>query len=128
MKFQGILLCTDLDGTLIGDDGRISRENLRAIEYFKREGGLFTFVTGRASHATRALIDAVHPNAPIGCLNGAGIYDGERDEMIWATYLDREVDAMLDSVEAEMPDVGVILNVPRGVFFSAPRRVRRLCR
>ncbi len=118
MKFQGILLCTDLDGTLIGSDGRISEDNRQAIEYFKREGGSFTFVTGRASHATRALISDIRPNAPIGCLNGAGIYDGERDEMLWADYLDHEVDAMLDAVEAQMPDVGIILNVPHGVFFT----------
>ena len=37
-KMDGILLCTDLDGTLLGRDGRVSPENLRAIEYFKKEG------------------------------------------------------------------------------------------
>ena len=44
-KFDGILICTDLDGTLLKNDKSVSEENLRAIEYFKREGGRFTFVT-----------------------------------------------------------------------------------
>ena len=40
--FDGILICTDLDGTLYCDDKTISRENREAIDYFKREGGRFT--------------------------------------------------------------------------------------
>ncbi|MBQ3226919.1 MAG: HAD hydrolase family protein, partial [Clostridia bacterium] len=46
-KFDGVLICTDLDGTLLKKDKTISEENLKAIEYFKREGGFFTIVTGR---------------------------------------------------------------------------------
>ena len=42
-KFDGILICTDLDGTLYKNDKTISEENKEAIEYFKREGGYFTF-------------------------------------------------------------------------------------
>ena len=38
-KFDGILICIDLDGTLYRNDKTISRENLEAIEYFKRGGG-----------------------------------------------------------------------------------------
>ena len=30
-KFEGIMICTDLDGTLIGSGGKISMENLDAI-------------------------------------------------------------------------------------------------
>ena len=46
-KFDGILICTDLDGTLLNGDSAVSKENLDAIEYFKAEGGIFTFITGR---------------------------------------------------------------------------------
>ena len=46
-KFEGIMICTDLDGTLLSDKHTISPENLDAIEYFKANGGKFTFITGR---------------------------------------------------------------------------------
>jgi hypothetical protein len=35
--FDGILLCTDLDDTLLSTDKSVSEENLKAIEYFKKE-------------------------------------------------------------------------------------------
>ncbi len=34
-------------GTLLRNDKTISCENIEAIDYFKREGGCFTFVSGR---------------------------------------------------------------------------------
>ena len=51
-KFEGILLCTDLDGTLLRNDKSISRENLDAINYFMSEGGYFTFITGRMPYTS----------------------------------------------------------------------------
>ena len=76
-KFEGILICTDLDGTLLRGDKSISRENKEAIEYFKAEGGKFTFVTGRMPYFSQKAREMVKPNAPIGCGNGGGLYGGE---------------------------------------------------
>ena len=33
-KFDGVLICTDLDGTLLKNDKTISFENIEAITYF----------------------------------------------------------------------------------------------
>ena len=74
-KFKGILICTDLDGTLLNSQGKISKENLDAIEYFKANGGLFTFITGRLPYFSSDVYDIINPNAPFGCINGGGIYD-----------------------------------------------------
>lgn len=46
-KFEGILFCTDIDGTLLNDNKEVSKGNSEAIEYFKNEGGLFTFVRSK---------------------------------------------------------------------------------
>ena len=37
-QFDGILICTDLDGTLLKKDKSISSENVKAIEFFKKMG------------------------------------------------------------------------------------------
>ena len=55
-KFDGVLICTDLDGTLLRNDKSISADNKAAIDYFKAEGGRFTFVTGRTPNC----VDDIH--------------------------------------------------------------------
>ena len=97
-KFDGILICTDLDGTLLRNDKTISQENKEAIEYFKREGGYFTFVTGRMPFTSRTLYEMVKPNAPVGCINGGGIYDFERNEYLWSRTLPNDAAELVEAV------------------------------
>ena len=115
-KFDGILLCTDLDGTLLTEDKRVSDENKRAIEYFKSEGGYFTFITGRVTYGARLMLEFVQPNIPIVCFNGAGIYDFEKDELIWGRYLDQNAVKVLEYIESRM-DTGIVVCVDDGVRF-----------
>lgn len=107
-KFDGILLCTDLDGTLLTDDCRVSRENSSAIEYFKNEGGKFTFITGRVTHGAKLILEYVKPNLPIVCFNGAGIFDTEKNSLIWGVYLDDGAAKVIEHVERFMQP-GIII-------------------
>ena len=108
-KFDGILICTDLDGTLYRDDKTISKENKEAVEYFKREGGYFTFVTGRMPYYSRDAYDKVRPNAPFGCINGGGGYDGADMKYIWTTELPREALGFVKYIDELFPSVGIQL-------------------
>lgn len=67
-KFDGILLCTDLDDTLLTTDKRVSDENSKAIEYFKSEGGLFTFATGRVPQGAKVNAKLRSPKCTYGLL------------------------------------------------------------
>ena len=89
-KFDGVLICTDLDGTLYRKDKTISEENKEAIEYFKREGGYFTFITGRMPYYSLDAFNSVRPNVPFGCINGGGLYDGAAKDYVWTAALERE--------------------------------------
>ena len=109
-KFDEFLICTDLDGTLLCRDKTVSRENLEAIEYFKQNGGIFTFVTGRMPYMSRQFYDAVKPNSPIGCINGAGIYDFERGQYLYRRELERESLELVEYVHEHMTDMGIHVN------------------
>ena len=108
-KFDGILICTDLDGTLYKNDKTISTENREAIEYFKREGGAFTFITGRLPYYSQDAYAAARPNVPFGCINGGGVYDGESGRYIWTRELPRKALTLVEAIDRAFHGVGIQL-------------------
>lgn len=106
-KFDGILICTDLDGTLYRKDKSISKENREAIEYFKSEGGFFTFITGRMPYYSTDAYNKVCPNAPFGCINGGGVYDGEAKRYVRTADMPDGVMELVEAVDKALPDVGI---------------------
>ena len=97
-KYSGYMICTDLDGTFTEPPRNdreslyISRENLEAVELFKKEGGIFTFSTGRRpSYIKENIFPFIKPNAPMITVNGASIYDHEKDEILKSVFLPQNV-------------------------------------
>lgn len=105
--FDGILICTDLDGTLLKEDKTISRTNIEAIEYFKKNGGLFTFVTGRMPDYVYDMVQQIKPNAPIGCVNGGGLYDFKSNKYLWTSVMPDGVLELIECIDKKFPDVGI---------------------
>lgn len=116
-KFEGILICTDLDGTLLRGDKSVSRENLDAIEYFKSEGGYFTIVTGRMPCTVGDIYETVKPNAPIGCINGGGVYDFATGKYVWKTELCRDAFELVRMAEEQIPEIGYQVNTFDDIYF-----------
>ena len=106
-KFDGILICTDLDGTLYKNDKTISEENRKAIEYFKREGGCFTFITGRMPYYSTDAYNAANPNVPYGCVNGGGIYDGREHRYVWTYPIDPSVLELVEYIDERFENIGI---------------------
>ena len=117
-KFDGILICTDLDGTLYRNDKTISRENKEAIEYFKSEGGLFTFITGRMPYYSVDAYTKVSPNAPFGCINGGGVYDGEAKRYVWTADMPEGVMDLVQCVDEAFSDLGIQVCTFEKTYFS----------
>lgn len=116
-KFDGILICTDLDGTLLRKGGTVSVENLEAIEYFKQEGGIFTFITGRMPFFVSDIYNRVKPNAPFGCVNGGGLYDYRKNEYIWKSAMPDSVVELIKCVDEKFSDVGIQVNTFYRTYF-----------
>ena len=93
-KFSGIVLATDLDGTFLTKDPEGRRHNLEAIQYFKENGGHFTFATGRA-HFNVAHDDyfstAELLNLPAAVGNGSVLYDYATETAVWKANTPREL-------------------------------------
>lgn len=116
-KFDNILICTDLDDTLLTSDKKVSDENIKAIKYFMSEGGYFTFATGRMPQGARVMLKFITPNAPIICSNGTAIYDFKQDKFLWIRKLDPKAREVVDYIDKEVPQAGVVVGCENGVYF-----------
>ena len=81
-KFDGVLLASDFDGTLCAKDGEIPEANLRALEYFRAEGGRFTAATGRTPVTFGGYAETLGVNAPAVLFNGSALYDFQTGEAL----------------------------------------------
>ena len=116
-KFNGMLICSDLDGTLLQKNKEISQRNLDAIEYFKAEGGYFTFITGRMPFSSNEFYQIIRPNAPVGCINGGGIYDYKINRYLWTYELSHDALELVDYLDQNMTGIGVQVDTFEKIYF-----------
>jgi Cof subfamily protein (haloacid dehalogenase superfamily) len=116
-NFQGIMLISDIDGTLLADGDRVGARNAAAIRRFQAAGGRFTLATGRMPSSMARFLGEVELNAPAICYNGAAIHDHGSGRTLWRRELETAAGEVLDHVMARFPDTGIELYSGNGVFF-----------
>lgn len=114
-RFENVLLASDMDGTLLGSNRLVSRENREALQWFVEEGGRFCVATGRAVEATRMYFNDFTVNAPYICLNGSLIYDTDHS-LIRHNSMPPETMELLALVQKEFPEIGIEIYVQDQMF------------
>ena len=122
-KFDGLLLCTDMDNTILTTDKRISEENKSAIEYFKSEGGLFSFATGRTIEGAAPILEQFSPDIPMITFNGAAIYDLSKKEMLYQQYISKDIEKVIDLVAKEAPYAAIDICTFNASYFYRTNRI-----
>lgn len=105
------LIVSDLDNTLLNEDGDISPETFSALNAARKSGVLVAFATARPERATRRIQKAFEPDYVIAN-NGATLV--KRGENIWNDCIPDEIlhefaqdvfaEAAIDAVSIEMGD------------------------
>lgn len=115
-KFDGVLLASDFDNTLIYTEESLRtgapvpplpERNREALEYFMAQGGRFAVATGRALAAFLRHAGDVPMNAPGVVCNGAAIYDFEKGEYLETAMLDAAARERGQAVLERFPGVAV---------------------
>ena len=105
-KFDGYLICSDVDSTLTYEAGKVSEKNAKAIKYFQSEGGLFTLATGRAPSFLEHFKGQIEINAPIVSFNGTLLYDTKKDEIIKTWPMEKsKVYKVFKTLQKKYPEV-----------------------
>ena len=69
------LFVTDLDGTFLSSDGRVSAESIRLINEAIGNGALFSIATARTPSTVATLMKDIHATVPYIVMTGAAIWD-----------------------------------------------------
>ncbi len=102
--FDGVLLCTDLDGTL-ANGKEINRADADAVKYFKQNGGYFTISTGRVFNYLTDILQIVTPNTYTITLNGAVIIDPKTAKIFKKGFLNRKYLDVVESIASYKKDI-----------------------
>ncbi len=112
------LVASDIDGTLIRSDGKLSPRTIDVLDRLYQRGVPTVLVTGRPVRWLRQLYDQMAEPLPAVCANGAVVYDPDTDEVLRAAPLD--VDLLMDvtkRLREAVPDVALAVEVEDGRSF-----------
>ncbi|WP_088810515.1 MULTISPECIES: Cof-type HAD-IIB family hydrolase [unclassified Listeria] len=84
------VIASDMDGTLLNSDIRVTEENVKAIEFARSKGVHFVLCTGRMYDDAMSLIHKANLYAPAICMNGAEVRD-EHGKILLQHTLDKDI-------------------------------------
>lgn len=84
------LIASDLDGTLLQDNGTISKETIELIRKAEAQGIRFIVATGRSYNSAKKAIERAGLDVPILCMNGASLFDQAKNLLV-DTPIDRHI-------------------------------------
>ena len=98
------LVASDLDGTLLRDDGSISDRTRATLRRVEARGVPVVLVTARPPRVARVLAARVGVGGPLICCNGAIVYDPERDEIVQHRPFEASAAAaLIEAIRAAAP-------------------------
>ena len=110
-----LLVATDLDGTIVREDGTITARTVAAFARVEAAGARFVLVTGRPPRAMTPVAAAFGHRGTAICANGALSYD-MRAETVQARHLIPApvLAAAGSALRAAVPGIGLAVEYPDG--------------
>ncbi|MFC9650205.1 MULTISPECIES: HAD family hydrolase [unclassified Streptomyces] len=102
-SFPYRLVATDLDGTLLREDGTVSGRTREALAAVAAAGAAHIIVTGRAVPWTRHILDDLGYDGLAVCGQGAQVYHAGEHKLLTSLTLDRQLAGLaLAKIEGEV--------------------------
>ena len=115
-KFDGVLICSDFDGTIFNGQ-EVPSEAREAIEAFMAEGGKFCICSGRGPEFLRDMAHFIRGNTYSICHGGAIITDIWSGDTLKDEFVDDEAFLVLEDVlNSEAKTVKINIMRPAGVI------------
>ncbi len=108
--FSKWLVASDIDGTLNNKARKLPKRNEEAIKRFVQLGGKFTLASGRNPQSMKKHFENLPIyGTPAVVINGAGLYDFQKEEMIYFSPMSDEAMKLAIAAARKFPNVDVIV-------------------
>jgi Cof subfamily protein (haloacid dehalogenase superfamily) len=113
------LVATDLDGTLLGPEARVTRRTAATLQAVADAGVEVIAITGRSHRSAAPLLSHIPAIRWVVCSNGASLYDQTIATLVDHVSLpEEELVAAIDTITGKFHDVGFAWETPAGLFHS----------
>ena len=113
------LVATDLDGTLLNDDQRVSKENIETLKALKSKNVIRVVATGRSYYSFKKVIPPDFPIDYLAFSTGAGIMNWPEKKLIYSRYMNAEkVEAIARLLIMEKVDFMIHHAIPNNHYFD----------
>ncbi len=117
------LIVSDIDGTLNNNLRRTPKVNTQAIERFVHTlGGNFTLASARNVQSLKPhYINLPDVKTPAIVLNGAGIYDFSKEEMVWFNSIPSSAKGIIEKAMEKFPSLEIGVFTDNMIYLVRPR-------
>lgn len=95
------LYVTDMDGTLLAPDSRVSSESARLITELSKLGALITVATARTPATVEPLLRDTYTSLPAIVMTGASLWDRRTKTYMHPRYIDQTTAAQIEILGEE---------------------------
>lgn len=92
------LFITDMDGTLLNDESRVSKKSAEIITSLTRQGALITVATARTPATVEPLLEGIEIGLPAIVMTGAAMWDRSRQAYVNTHPFDSDADRQILSM------------------------------
>lgn len=86
-----VLFVSDLDGTLLNNQKRITSYTKDSLNRFIEAGGIFSVATARTAGTAVEMLKEINLSCPIVLMNGAMIFDIEKEQYIKYEVIEKDI-------------------------------------
>jgi hydroxymethylpyrimidine pyrophosphatase-like HAD family hydrolase len=118
-------IATDLDGTLLGADGRVSDRTRAAVLAAEDAGMTVVIATGRPPRWIAPIVEQLGDRGLVVCANGAAVYDPSRHELVHRIELAPDALAsIVDDLADAFPQA--VVGLEQGFDFAIDEAIREV--
>lgn len=111
------LYISDLDGTLLNAEQRVSYETVEKINYCIDKGLLFTFATARTAASAVKITEKININIPCVLMNGVCVYDIAERKYMKIEYIPSDESKQLAEILDELKYNGFMYKISENRLF-----------